>query len=76
MAIQLLALWAEDAMTLRKSPKQRVLRKYPNAYSLQGVLTGLWRIYDGRKNKHRLLSAEDTPNAAWASADRNMRRGR
>ena len=77
MAIQLLALWAEDAMTLRQSAREKVLKAHPQATSIDGIAG--WFIYKwafGNFGGEKLAGPCSTENKAWASAAQNMRRGK
>jgi hypothetical protein len=61
-------------MTRRKlTPKQRVLRKYPNAWSFHWK--GAWTVYDGTSHDtppfagQEILGEAVSANIAWKLAD-------
>ena len=54
---------------MKRTPKQRVKKKFPNAYAQQGLMSGNWYIYAKKGEKRYQLSGGfTTPKQAWADA--------
>ena len=49
------------------TPKQRVMKKYPQSFAQEGLISGNWYVYR-KANRDRILGAGPTANSAWNEA--------
>jgi hypothetical protein len=59
----------------RLTPKQRVLRKWPKAYSSYNPYMLRWNVGERAHKDHHWYGSADTARGAWADAARRLPRG-